>query len=287
MRHPVDYSPSQDFGENPTKYLPADHWIIQAFGNYQPDGHTGTDYPCPSGTPVRAVTSGRVLHVGKIGGTYADNPWWIQPGFAGFFYAVDHGWFIGIYGHCLEGGARVSVGQQVSEGQVLGLSGNTGASTGDHLHFEILVKPFVLNSYMYGRANPAILFGSLAAQAGAITPIQSEEDEFMANVSDEEWAIVKQQLAGLVDSSAQRHKDTSERLDKLPAKVLSHPFTRIGTDGKPQGETTAQDTLGTLDANIVIDRSLFSKPVPVIVDSLIAADIAKEVLDLLAVRLAE
>lgn len=283
MRHPVDYEPSQDFGDNPTSTLPASHWIIQQFGNYQPDGHTGTDYPCPIGTPIRAVADGKVLHVGRLTGTYADNPWWISPSFAGYVAVIDHGHFIGIYGHCLDGSAGVRAGDRVAEGDVFIRSGNTGASTGPHLHFEALPDGYVLNSYMYGRINPANLFG-LSSQ-GDITPTVQEDD--MAQIPQEEWDIVKQQLAGLVDNTAKRHKDTSDRLDSLPAKVLSHPFTRIGTDGKPQGETTIKDTLGTLDANIVIDRSLFSKPVPVIVDSLIAADIAKEVLDLLAVRLAE
>ena len=52
MIKPVNYEPSQHFGENPTSVLPATHWLIQQFGNYQPDGHTGIDYPCPAGTPV-------------------------------------------------------------------------------------------------------------------------------------------------------------------------------------------------------------------------------------------
>jgi hypothetical protein len=181
MIRPVDVAPSQLYGDNPTSIIhpgSPDYWIIEQFGNYQPDGHTGEDYPCKTGTPVRAVTSGTVLHVGWLSGSYADNPWWIAPAFAGYCYVVDHGSFIGIYGHCQDGGAKVYEGQWVTEGQVLGPSGNTGASTGDHLHFEVLPDGYVLNSYMYGRINPATLFG-LAAQ-GTITPTESEEDDDMA-----------------------------------------------------------------------------------------------------------
>jgi murein DD-endopeptidase MepM/ murein hydrolase activator NlpD len=166
MIHPVNYSPSQDFGDNPTRDLPADHWIIRQFGNYQPDGHTGVDYPCPVGTEVRAVSTGTVLHVGYFDGTYADNPYWINPGFAGWTYVIDHVWFVGIYGHCQEGGARVRVGDVVPEGQVLGLSGNTGASTGPHLHFEVLPDGWIVNSFMYGRINPSLLVAPL----NSITP---------------------------------------------------------------------------------------------------------------------
>lgn len=178
MIRPVDVAPTQLYGDNPTRYLPWDSWLIQTFGNYQPDGHTGEDYPCEAGTPVRAVTAGTVLHVGRLSGAYADNPWWIAPAFAGYVVVIDHGWFIGIYGHCADGSGRVKKNQRVNEGEVVVLSGNTGASTGDHLHFEALLKGAALNGYMYGRIDPAQLFTSSLAFAGTTTPI--EEDELSA-----------------------------------------------------------------------------------------------------------
>jgi hypothetical protein len=175
MIRPVDDDLSQGYGANPTRGNPHPD-----FGDYQPDGHSGEDYKCKAGTPVRAVTAGEVLHVGWYKGTYLNNPYWIQPGFAGWCYVVRHitwwGTFIGIYGHCMENGARVKAGDIVTEGQVLGLSGNTGASTGDHLHFEILIEPFLVNSYMYGRANPATLFGGLTYASESITILTEEID---------------------------------------------------------------------------------------------------------------
>ena len=212
MIRPVDVAPSQLYGDNPTKNLPANHWIIKQFGNYQPDGHTGEDYPCPAGTPVRAVTSGTVLHVGRLAGSYADNPWWISPSFAGYTYVVDHGGFIGIYGHCLDGGSKVKVGQRVKEGQVLGPSGNTGASTGDHLHFEALPDGYILNSYMYGRINPASLFGSIQTQSATITPTAPEEDELAFTISEllnfpayDNGPSISQVLKNLDDSEVTRY----------------------------------------------------------------------------------
>lgn len=166
MIRPVDAPISQRFGDNPTRNLPADSWLIQTFGNYQPDGHTGEDYACDVGTPVRAVTSGTVLHIGWMGGAYADNPWWVQPSFAGYCAVIDHGAFVGIYGHCMDGSAKVSKGARVSEGQVFILSGNTGGSTGPHLHFEILPDQWVLNSKYYGRTDPEALFtGTIQTQS--------------------------------------------------------------------------------------------------------------------------
>jgi hypothetical protein len=258
MRHPVDYAPSQNYGDNPTSIIKPgspDYWIIQQFGNYQPDGHTGTDYPCPVGTSVRAVTDGTVVHVGYYAGTYADNPYWISPGFAGFCYVVDHGSFIGIYGHCQDGGARVHEGQQVIEGQVLGLSGNTGASTGPHLHFEVLPDGYVLNSYMYGRIDPARIFGSAAiSPQGTITPTESEEDDDMAwSFEDKVWmqgelerrrlasmAETKQALAESVfelkvffqEDGENRHLATRDTLDRKLEEVereLSEKLDAIET----------------------------------------------------------
>lgn len=219
MIHPVDYAPSQDFGDNPTAGLPTSHWIIQQFGNYQPDGHTGTDYPCPVGTPVRAVADGTVLHAGYYGGTYADNPFWISPGFAGYCYVVDHGAFIGIYGHCRDGGALVHVGQRVTEGQILGPSGNTGASTGPHLHFEALPDGYVLNSYMYGRINPARLFAGITPQG---TTTQVQEDDMPWNEAFDKdvrgsLANITNEVRGLSDLNVDVRGDLANKGKQLAA----------------------------------------------------------------------
>lgn len=207
MIHPVDAAPGQGYGDNPTSIIrpgSVDWWIIEKFGNYQPDGHTGTDYPCPVGTPVRAVTAGRVVHVGRFAGSYLDNGYWIAPAFAGFVYVVDHGWFFGIYAHCMDGGARVKVGDEVAEGQVLGLSGNTGASTGAHLHFEALRKGAEMNSTMYGRFNPATLFGAVVVQGNTT----QEEDELVAITDDDARKIARFLLDEVVTTEPDKKPTT-------------------------------------------------------------------------------
>ena len=188
MRRPVDAPLTQDFGAGATAGVQANSdpnsgmgYYVWLYGNYQPDGHTGQDYGAKAGSPVYAVTSGTVLHVGRLSGTYASNPWWVLPSFAGYCYVIDHGSFIGIYGHCADGGARVSKGDWVSEGQVIGLSGSTGASVAAHHHFEILRNGFVLNSRYYGRSDPEELFGALS-YAGETTNTPQEDELSAADV---------------------------------------------------------------------------------------------------------
>lgn len=211
MIRPVDAPISQRFGDNPTKDLPWNSWLIQTFGNYQPDGHSGEDYACAAGTPIRAVAAGTVLHVGWMGGTYADNPWWIAPNFAGYCAVIDHGSFIAIYGHCQDGSAKVKAGQSVAEGQVFILSGNTGGSTGPHLHFEILPDRYVLGSRFYGRIDPAPLFANTITPQGTITPLEDDEmtpDQF------------NNLVAKLDELNAAHHVTTREHVNGTTAKVL-------------------------------------------------------------------
>ncbi|GGX70793.1 peptidase [Streptomyces minutiscleroticus] len=84
--------------------------------------HTGVDFHAASGTSVHAVGSGTVVEAGW-GGAYGNN----------IVIKMNDGTYTQ-YGHLSSIG--VSVGQQVTPGQRIGLSGSTGNSTGPHLHFE-------------------------------------------------------------------------------------------------------------------------------------------------------
>lgn len=84
--------------------------------------HTGVDFHAASGTSVRAVGSGTVVEAGW-GGAYGNN----------IVIKMNDGTYTQ-YGHLSSIG--VSVGQTVTPGQQIGLSGATGNVTGPHLHFE-------------------------------------------------------------------------------------------------------------------------------------------------------
>lgn len=85
--------------------------------------HAGIDLAVPEGTRICAAASGRVVTAGWEGGY-------------GFLVVLDHGeGYTTYYAHLSQ--LHVSVGQFVEIGQTIALSGNTGLSTGPHLHFEI------------------------------------------------------------------------------------------------------------------------------------------------------
>jgi murein DD-endopeptidase MepM/ murein hydrolase activator NlpD len=89
--------------------------------------HTGVDFHAASGTPVQAVGAGTVVEAGW-GGAYGNQ----------VVIRMNDGTYTQ-YGHLSSIG--VSVGQQVTPGQRIGLSGATGNVTGAHLHFEVRTSP--------------------------------------------------------------------------------------------------------------------------------------------------
>lgn len=85
--------------------------------------HQGDDFATPIGTSLRALHHGTVTAAGWAGGL-------------GLRVEVDFGGGVSaVYGHLSS--VQVTVGQSVSAGQVIAASGNTGNSTGPHLHLEI------------------------------------------------------------------------------------------------------------------------------------------------------
>lgn len=88
--------------------------------------HPGIDIGVGMGTPIHAAASGRVIVAAYSGGY-------------GNLVVIDHGNGIATaYAH--QSSMAATVGQQVSQGQVIGYVGSTGFSTGPHLHFEVRVN---------------------------------------------------------------------------------------------------------------------------------------------------
>jgi len=102
---------------------PARGKITSGFGRRGQKNHNGIDIALPTGTPVKAADGGTVTFSGRQG-TY------------GYLVIIDHGeGYTSYYGHNSKN--LVSKGDKVHKGQTIALSGNTGRSTGPHLHFEV------------------------------------------------------------------------------------------------------------------------------------------------------
>ena len=91
--------------------------------------HQGTDIDPGRGTPIAAIADGVVTEVGNPSGSLGV--------YAIIRHDVDGVTFSSLYGHMELGSLQLAVGQTVKRGQLIGLVGSTGASTGAHLHFGI------------------------------------------------------------------------------------------------------------------------------------------------------
>ena len=97
--------------------------------------HTGVDFAAAKGTSILAYKSGTVKRA-SWNGSY------------GMCIEIQHSNGEKTrYAHC--SGYNVSVGQTVSQGQVIGYVGSTGNSTGPHLHFEIMINGSFVNPLNY------------------------------------------------------------------------------------------------------------------------------------------
>lgn len=100
--------------------------------------HAGLDFAGPYGTPIRATADGVVVHAGWSNGY-------------GRMVKIRHDFGLEtLYGHMSQ--IRVSVGQRVSRGDRIGDMGNSGRSTGTHLHYEVHVGGRPVNPMTFIKA---------------------------------------------------------------------------------------------------------------------------------------
>lgn len=105
--------------------------------------HLGIDFPAPIGTPIYATGNGKV----NISGT--------ERGY-GKMVKINHGYgYETLYGHMSK--IKVKKGQTVKRGEVIGYVGNTGISTGPHLHYEVIKERRPVNpiDFFYNDLSPS------------------------------------------------------------------------------------------------------------------------------------
>lgn len=151
--HNIILSRNWNFQNSPPKekidiVLPFDgnHKITQHFGDnpdsYKPyKGHTGTDFATPMDTEINAVDDGAVAEVYELNDL-------------GKYVKVIHSWGESVYAHLDR--QLVTVNQFVRKGETIGKSGNTGNSTGPHLHLGIRVTPYDRQDGWNGYSDPEL-----------------------------------------------------------------------------------------------------------------------------------
>lgn len=99
-----------------------------------PGYHRGVDIAAPAGTPICAADSGTVVEVVRMHSSW------------GNYVKIDHGnGYTTLYAHM--SAFAVSLGETVTQGQVIGYVGNTGNSYGNHCHFEMAYNDVLFSAY--------------------------------------------------------------------------------------------------------------------------------------------
>ncbi len=110
--------------------------------------HTGTDFAAPTGTPIMASGSGKVIKSSWCGG-------------GGNCVKIKHNSiYTTVYAHLSKFGRGIKKGVRVKQGQIIGYVGSTGMSTGPHLHYEVIVNGRKVNSQTLKLPSGKILNGN-------------------------------------------------------------------------------------------------------------------------------
>ena len=123
--------------------VPASAPISSGFGLRECDecstDHTGTDFNPGDGHPVQAISAGVVTEAG-----------WDSTGYGSRVvvrHVIDGTVVSSLYAHMQDDSIAVSIGDTIARGQLLGLVGSTGQSTGAHLHLSIMVGGEMIDPY--------------------------------------------------------------------------------------------------------------------------------------------
>jgi murein DD-endopeptidase MepM/ murein hydrolase activator NlpD len=159
------------------------------------------------GTVVYAGTSKLKNSDGSIGGVgyYVD-----------LRTKIDGKWYVARYGHMAEGSLKVKTGQKIEAGTILGIMGNTGASAGRHLHFEI-VEGKVHRWDLNGKG-----FVSPIAFVEAVMAWEKLKDSAKDITPDD----------GVVNDTPPSFDNTSLKAKKKPTGKLVNPVPGFGGKSK-------------------------------------------------------
>ena len=183
------YPVTQNFGDGA-------NLVIDGVRTNVGGGHTGIDYATPEGVPAVALESGTVLwadYGANLPRTSWDDRWYLGGGGfgglaidPGLVIVIQHPGYISTYSHMST--KRVNVGDRVTQGQVVGLTGSTGFVSGAHLHFEVIpdgsgFATLDNGSMIFGRVDPRPYFTQTVEDATAAFSSQAVvNDDFLEEI---------------------------------------------------------------------------------------------------------
>lgn len=164
---------TQGWKENP------DYYKRFNVGGLPLQGHNGIDYGTPIDTPIVAVDAGTVIEVGN------------DPAGYGIYVKLVHSWGETLYAHLRA--TWVNLGNRVAQGYLIGNSGNSGVSTGPHLHFGLRVNPYSRQDGMGGYSNPLPYLSGEAKSSEPKPPTDSDIFDALESAAMEsglDWQLV-------------------------------------------------------------------------------------------------
>lgn len=184
--------------------------------NYGINGHNGLDFACPVGTPVYASADGTVILAGtRSGGSIS--------------IEINHGSCITTYDHLSK--LAVKKGDVVKRDQLIGYSGNSGKSTGPHLHFSMKPLPNVPNGF-WGCIDPTLwlqttkqINAEIAALQAPVTAQLSAKDKVIADLNNQ-LAQVRKALTEAQNKPPEKIVEVVEKIVKEEVRVeVKEPLT--------------------------------------------------------------
>jgi murein DD-endopeptidase MepM/ murein hydrolase activator NlpD len=135
--------------------------------------HRGVDFAAPIGTPIFAAGDGRVEFIGRKGG------------YGNYLKIAHNDRYATAYAHLSRFAGGISPGKRVRQGQIVAYVGNTGSSTGPHLHYEVHVNGDQVNPSGVKFKTGNVLKGKeLAAFKRSMEKIEAKLDAVKKGASD-------------------------------------------------------------------------------------------------------
>jgi RHS repeat-associated protein len=165
--------------------------------------HGGTDLTARVGSKVHAMADGRVAKIG-----------WNPTGY-GRYVVIEHakGYFT-LYGHLEKNGVSVKVGDEIKDGQEIATSGNSGASTGPHVHLELAKAKSLSGVFNKANKMDAQSVGDLQSY------INSDESESGDQAKGGGEVTISIQGSGSIEDVLKRWKENIDKQSKEIEKMM-------------------------------------------------------------------